>query len=419
MIIEKRDYNKLVELLSIKRPQKKWYVYGKISKFYRKYPETIKSILKNINKIGYYKDWFYILVTGKHNKSLVDYIYKLILDKLAEDLKSYDRGEKISTLSKWMPRENGFFDKKVDFVNKFSELLFPDEKRGFTRKKKYRKMMSKLNKYLDTTEIKLCNKDMKNINFNNISNICLHKHKKMFIEHEDTNINFQKYLFDKYLKFNIFSFTKKILSTNILPFEQNILIKIWNTKKEFYINNFFHKIYTLNNNNKKYNILLDMSSNMINTSTLYVIIGSILVLVEHFKLDYIYTNCYKPNKISLKNLNVIDMAKKILNNSSTFRSIEYGKLDKDKHIICFTDKNRLIEANEHIIFGNKIYVNEEEDNITFINCEVKNKKNVSYVERLIKKSPEYYKNNLQKKILYIFIFSILLLSIFSFFYQKN
>lgn len=44
-----------------RRPEKDAKLYINICKIYEKYPETIQELLDNINKLGYYKDYFHIL----------------------------------------------------------------------------------------------------------------------------------------------------------------------------------------------------------------------------------------------------------------------------------------------------------------------------------------------------------------------
>ena len=53
-------------------------------------------------------------------------------------------------------------------------------------KMKYRKLVSKLNKNIGTTEILMCNKQFSYINFANVPKKCLHKNEKAWL---DQNIN--------------------------------------------------------------------------------------------------------------------------------------------------------------------------------------------------------------------------------------
>src|SRR3989304_6238938 len=97
-----QDRNTLIKLFQKRKPKKSYFTYKTLSDFYEKYPQTIKNILININTLGYFKDWFFVL-TITQNEQLTDFIYQLIIDQLASDIYNYQQKNKISTLAKWMP----------------------------------------------------------------------------------------------------------------------------------------------------------------------------------------------------------------------------------------------------------------------------------------------------------------------------
>ena len=57
-----------------RKPQKDVKLYKNICRIYEVYPETIKELLTNIPRLGYYKDYFHIL---KHNHLRMLYLYAL------------------------------------------------------------------------------------------------------------------------------------------------------------------------------------------------------------------------------------------------------------------------------------------------------------------------------------------------------
>ena len=80
------------------------------------------------------------------------YIYSLIYRLINR----WKYGKNI-ILSKWLPREKSSFDRKYDFVNIISHMLFP-ECNTKNRKKNYRLLVSQTCKKINTFESNLCAK---------------------------------------------------------------------------------------------------------------------------------------------------------------------------------------------------------------------------------------------------------------------
>jgi hypothetical protein len=134
------------------------------------------------------------------NKQLrKDYIQNNKNDK--NDKNEPTEGCKISLVSKWIPRESSSFQwlfhlMAVDFFPEYMETAKTEHsKRNAALKCKthYRKILSCLNKKIDTLQIKQCNKDWIDIDFNKVTSISLAKQKKAFlndnqpINHNNTN----------------------------------------------------------------------------------------------------------------------------------------------------------------------------------------------------------------------------------------
>lgn len=144
LVIHSYEHNK-------RGPRKDKGFYKSLVELYARKPEKVKDIINVLPKIGYYKDFFFILeVSG--DASLNDYIYSLIIN-----LMNQWSEDKYLILAKWLPREKTSFDRKFDFVNKISQKLFPKDKHN-DRKQKYRKLVAETAKKLNILETNLCAK---------------------------------------------------------------------------------------------------------------------------------------------------------------------------------------------------------------------------------------------------------------------
>jgi hypothetical protein len=127
-----------------------------------------------------------------NSKFLIPICISLMNSQLKHDLENYEKNQPISLAARWVPREKSkygwlFQQLATEF---FSEYFQPREpksqvavKKAFT---KYRQLCSKLNKYLDTVQIKQCDNNWKSIHFKNVTSITLSKQKRAFLK---TDIN--------------------------------------------------------------------------------------------------------------------------------------------------------------------------------------------------------------------------------------
>lgn len=107
--------------------------------------ELTLSLLDLVPEYGSWRDLFSLGISYCGSK-LVDLVEKQFL---SDELAMVESG-KLSLLAKWMPRE-GHHD-----VSSFVVRLVPGVMYGPTRMKYYRKRVSRLNKALNTVEIKMC-----------------------------------------------------------------------------------------------------------------------------------------------------------------------------------------------------------------------------------------------------------------------
>jgi hypothetical protein len=118
---------------------------------------------------------------------IVKHCIKLINNQLFCDISS----EKPSLLAKWIPREGSvkfgwlFTLLAQDFYSYFIKTANNDKEKLKRAIKKchmeYRRIVTALNKKLDTTQIKQCGKEWANIKFNNVTSITLTKQRKAFL----------------------------------------------------------------------------------------------------------------------------------------------------------------------------------------------------------------------------------------------
>jgi hypothetical protein len=171
--------------------------YMMIYTWYDFFPALAQFALKCLVDLGekhQYGSWKDIKYFCEYCKSqgcdmkhgLVQYAIQLMNDQLRKDIASSGN---LSLASKWVPRE------KSQFKWIYAELAtnyFPEymatadtpvriEKAVLKCKTEYRKLISSLNKKIDTLQIKQCGKDWSSINFNKVTSISLGKQKKAFL----------------------------------------------------------------------------------------------------------------------------------------------------------------------------------------------------------------------------------------------
>tara|TARA_B100000424_G_C22933610_1_gene496695 strand:- start:606 stop:2249 length:1644 start_codon:yes stop_codon:yes gene_type:complete len=147
------------------------------------YPETMTSLLPTIIDYGTWKD-YNILAQNfleKKNKKMVYIILDLIknqilLDKLEHELSiEQKRKPKLSLVAKYAPKQNHKFHN----LSKMLALkIFGNDK---SRLKKYRILISTLNKSLGTTEIYMCKKEFSKIDPNKVSFVSKQIYERSFL----------------------------------------------------------------------------------------------------------------------------------------------------------------------------------------------------------------------------------------------
>lgn len=157
-------------------------------------PENIKNMLKHFVELndehpyGSWKDLKYFANYCVYEACLIDKNHELvhfIAEMYAHQLAlEYTNDIKQSLCARWVPRENS---KKFGWLSMCIALKFVNKintnhaKSRMNTLKIYRKAISELNKRLDTTQIKQCAKEWKNIDFENVTSITMSKQKNAFL----------------------------------------------------------------------------------------------------------------------------------------------------------------------------------------------------------------------------------------------
>ena len=154
---------------------------------------------KSIHQYGSWKDIKYFcryVNTQTHNEThpLIQNAISIINNQLRKDMTDTDndadeKKNNISLAAKWVAREGSSFDwlfihLATDYFSEYMKTAHTSVLRAkavLKCKTHYRKMLSKLNKKIDTLQIKQCDGKWADISFPNVTSISLAKQKKAFI----------------------------------------------------------------------------------------------------------------------------------------------------------------------------------------------------------------------------------------------
>jgi Mg-chelatase subunit ChlD len=178
--------------------------YMMIHTWYEFYPELSKFALKclvdlgdkDIHQYGSWKDIKYFCDYCSKEKGesidhpLIQFAIKLVNEQLSNDYVNYiSNSDNISLTAKWTPREKSSFSwlytaLATDYFSQYLTTAHNDSQtiRAILKcKTEYRKLLSSLNKKIDTLQIKQCGQEWSAIDFNKVTSISLSKQKKAFL----------------------------------------------------------------------------------------------------------------------------------------------------------------------------------------------------------------------------------------------
>jgi hypothetical protein len=167
--------------------------YPELSKFALKCFVTLDN--KDSHQYGSWKDLKYFCEYCRNQGDNIDcplilYSVSLINEQIKKDFNNilYDVNS-ISLAAKWVPREKSKFSwlykaLATEYFHEFLDTAKNDdqERKAILKcKTEYRKVLSTLNRYIDTTQIKQCDQTWQHIDFNKVTSITLAKQKKAFL----------------------------------------------------------------------------------------------------------------------------------------------------------------------------------------------------------------------------------------------
>jgi hypothetical protein len=149
---------------------------------YNEKQEIMIELFKLIPHYGYWKDIFTIWEESS-NLDIIKKLYDIVINQLENDEKNMLENKSISLLAKYIPRQTRQKNIAVHLANK----LFPYASGIGGKLKLYRQKVVRLNKYLDTIEIKQCSKHWDDIKPESVPGRALAKYKHAFLNEKNVN----------------------------------------------------------------------------------------------------------------------------------------------------------------------------------------------------------------------------------------
>jgi hypothetical protein len=209
---------------------------------------------KDFTPYGSWKDIKYFLnILKDSNLECFQKIITMTNTQLKKDVAADPKDK--SLVAKWISREKSrkfgwqfeFFAK--DYFSNYGKYGWNGKaiKKALTH---YRKLLSEQNKILETTQIFMCGKDWKSINFNKVTSITNMKQKKAFLNNKQKELedrvtcaeNYKKYIEDvksgkkeiKAKNVSMYDFVKDALGSHRLSQEEQDVINLsWNKNSSY------------------------------------------------------------------------------------------------------------------------------------------------------------------------------------------
>jgi Domain of unknown function (DUF2828) len=138
------------------------------------------ALLPLFSHYGCWRDLFKLAL----NVSFTDTVLELVVKQFALDNAALvTEGGKVSLLAKWAPREKSHGGPLAKLLAK---RLFADSLVVSEKLKAYRKMVSALNKHIDTVEVKMCDHHFADIEPGHVPGRALQKYRRAFLNEAST-----------------------------------------------------------------------------------------------------------------------------------------------------------------------------------------------------------------------------------------
>lgn len=145
---------------------------------YRRLVELDVDIFyKNLHIISEYGRWDDLISLLGISEVTDKRIITIINIQLIKDLNNLEEGKSISLLGKWLPSENASSKSTKESAKHIRRLMKISPR-------KYRLLLSKLRKYLDVVEVKMCNNEWSEIDYNKVPSLANLKYREAFMKHD-------------------------------------------------------------------------------------------------------------------------------------------------------------------------------------------------------------------------------------------
>jgi hypothetical protein len=364
-----------INTLSKRKMQKGNYFYSNIILLFEHYPDICYRIINNLPKLGYWKDYFLILnantiypdIKSRH-ELLEIYITKLLLEQIIKDIDNHKNNKRISTLAKWLPRQNCSFNKDYKFIPRFSRMMFPSVNPKYAQVL-YRKTIVELTATIQPSEIIICQKH-EQINFNKFTSNAFENRYKIFLKDPEYKRQLKNHLIKKYSHFNIAQFINFIL---MKPKHDNFRLSCFRKSWKNKMYSFFKKLRLDKIYIDGYTVIIDLTSELQTSTLFYYAIGYAIILSEINKTNKIIINGKNPVELDFSNLQIDKKIQLIEDNLYSFVNINISDyLEKYKNIFIISTKNISID-DDNIIFwklSNKCY-HISDNNLLLSGCGIK------------------------------------------------
>ena len=156
---------------------------------YNSFPDTCLSLLKLVPEYGCYRDLKNLYASNEDVKNLRSAIVDMFAEQLSKDSENHTSylmtgkfidGIPPSNAAKWCPKE-GRTEKHKDLYKALVKKMFPDSD---APNKEYRNLVTKLNVFIDVTEVKMCAKNFADIKLQSVPSLAMSKYKSAFLNNK-------------------------------------------------------------------------------------------------------------------------------------------------------------------------------------------------------------------------------------------
>lgn len=139
-----------------------------------------KAVINLLKLIPEYTRWDNLtrIVSEETDKDVVETVFNIVKNQIAEDINNFEENKPISLLAKWMPSNNSSSYETKKLAEKYTRAL---ELKPTT----YRKMLSKLRRYLKVVEVSMSKGEWDKIEYSAVPSRANLIYKDAFMKHDE------------------------------------------------------------------------------------------------------------------------------------------------------------------------------------------------------------------------------------------